>query len=174
MSMVTAWICKTPPTEMVAAKDAALEATEELHHHLLGPLGMLLSSPADVRTLLIWMTIQHHWPIFTAIPSTQSPVHLPLPYRIPCPRGREHQVRRTRWSRCQGRHSLCQSGNVAPCVPWVTKPHYRLHGHIQVPPKQSTAWSLAPQYCRGILALAHRHRWCDAEGARLWRTKWDG
>lgn len=38
-----------PPADtFIAARDAAVEATDELHHLLLGPLGLLLSSPGDV------------------------------------------------------------------------------------------------------------------------------
>lgn len=37
------------PSEIAAAKDAALESTKELHYLLLGPLGLLLSSPGEVR-----------------------------------------------------------------------------------------------------------------------------
>ncbi|KAL2009608.1 hypothetical protein VTN00DRAFT_5415 [Thermoascus crustaceus] len=40
------------PQEILAAKDTAIEATDELHHLLLGPLGMLLSSPGDQYLLL--------------------------------------------------------------------------------------------------------------------------
>ena len=39
-----------PPSEVIAVRDAAIEAADELHHLLLGPLGLLLSSPGDVRT----------------------------------------------------------------------------------------------------------------------------
>jgi hypothetical protein len=42
------------PQDVLAAKDTALEATDELHHLLLGPLGLLLSSPGDVRDLHIF------------------------------------------------------------------------------------------------------------------------
>lgn len=36
------------PAEIIAAREAATEASDELHHLLLGPLGLLLSSPGDV------------------------------------------------------------------------------------------------------------------------------
>lgn len=36
------------PNDIAALRDAALEATDELHHLLLGPLGLVLSSPGDV------------------------------------------------------------------------------------------------------------------------------
>ena len=39
---------KSLPKPIQAIRDAALEATDELHHLLLGPLGLLLSSPGDV------------------------------------------------------------------------------------------------------------------------------
>ncbi|KAI4151390.1 MAG: hypothetical protein LQ340_003535 [Diploschistes diacapsis] len=35
------------PAEIIAAREAATEASDELHHLLLGPLGLLLSSPGD-------------------------------------------------------------------------------------------------------------------------------
>lgn len=37
-----------PPSDIIACRDAAVEAADELHHLLLGPLGLLLSSPGDV------------------------------------------------------------------------------------------------------------------------------
>lgn len=37
-----------PPDNIIASRDAAVEAADELHHLLLGPLGLLLGSPADV------------------------------------------------------------------------------------------------------------------------------
>lgn len=40
-----------PPNEIIAFRDAAIEAADELHHLLLGPLGLILSSPGDVGTL---------------------------------------------------------------------------------------------------------------------------
>jgi hypothetical protein len=39
-----------PPSAIVAVRDAAIEAANKLHHLLLGPLGLLLSSPGDVGT----------------------------------------------------------------------------------------------------------------------------
>ena len=39
-----------PPAEVLAAQHLALEATDELHHLLLGPRGLLLSAPGDVST----------------------------------------------------------------------------------------------------------------------------
>ena len=36
------------PNDIIAIRDAAIEAADELHHLLLGPLGLLLSSPGDV------------------------------------------------------------------------------------------------------------------------------
>ena len=36
-----------PPNDIIAIRDAAIEAADELHHLLLGPLGLLLSSPGD-------------------------------------------------------------------------------------------------------------------------------
>lgn len=36
------------PKEIIAIRDSAIEAADELHHVLLGPLGLLLSSPGDV------------------------------------------------------------------------------------------------------------------------------
>jgi hypothetical protein len=38
------------PSNVAAAKDAALESTIELHRLLLGPLGLLLSAPGEVNT----------------------------------------------------------------------------------------------------------------------------
>lgn len=40
-----------PPSEIIACREAAMEAADELHHLLLGPLGLLLSSPGDVSLL---------------------------------------------------------------------------------------------------------------------------
>ena len=37
-----------PPNDVKAFRDAAIEAADELHHLLLGPLGLLLNSPGDV------------------------------------------------------------------------------------------------------------------------------
>lgn len=37
-----------PPSDIIASRDAAVEAADELHHLLLGPLGLLLGSPGDV------------------------------------------------------------------------------------------------------------------------------
>ena len=37
------------PSHIIAVRDAAVEAADELHHLFLGPLGLLLSSPGDVR-----------------------------------------------------------------------------------------------------------------------------
>lgn len=39
---------ETLPIDIISAKEAAIEATDELHHLLLGPLGLILSSPGDV------------------------------------------------------------------------------------------------------------------------------
>ena len=39
---------KPPPKEIIAFRNAAIEAADELHHLLLGPQGLLLSSPGDV------------------------------------------------------------------------------------------------------------------------------
>lgn len=36
------------PNEITTSRDAAVEAADELHHLLLGPLGLLLGSPGDV------------------------------------------------------------------------------------------------------------------------------
>ncbi|KAL8788742.1 MAG: hypothetical protein Q9195_007149 [Heterodermia aff. obscurata] len=41
-----------PPSDIIAFRDAALQATDELHNLLLGPLGLLLSSPGDQYLLL--------------------------------------------------------------------------------------------------------------------------
>ncbi|KAK7701460.1 hypothetical protein SLS64_010204 [Diaporthe eres] len=46
------------PAEVSAARDAALEATDELHHLLLGPLGLILSSPGDHYLML---SLQYIW-----------------------------------------------------------------------------------------------------------------
>ena len=46
---------KPLPNDIIAIRDAALEATDELHHLLLGPLGLLLSSPGDVSIHLIYL-----------------------------------------------------------------------------------------------------------------------
>lgn len=44
-----------PPNEIIVSRDAAVEAADELHHLLLGPLGLLLSSPGDVgHPPLLW------------------------------------------------------------------------------------------------------------------------
>ena len=40
------------PNDITAFRDAALEATDELHHLLLGPLGLILSAPGDQYLLL--------------------------------------------------------------------------------------------------------------------------
>ena len=42
-----------PPSDIVASRDAAIEAADELHHLLLGPLGLLLSSPGDVSVFSV-------------------------------------------------------------------------------------------------------------------------
>lgn len=42
---------KPLPLDIAANKDAALESTIELHHLLLGPLGLLLRSPGEVGPL---------------------------------------------------------------------------------------------------------------------------
>lgn len=44
---------RPPPNDIIAIRDAAIEATDELHHLLLGPLGLLLSSPGDVSGLFL-------------------------------------------------------------------------------------------------------------------------
>ena len=36
------------PKDIIAIRDSPIEAADELHHVLLGPLGLLLSSPGDV------------------------------------------------------------------------------------------------------------------------------
>lgn len=36
------------PKDIIAIRDSAIEAADGLHHLLLGPLGLLLSSPGDV------------------------------------------------------------------------------------------------------------------------------
>ena len=48
-----------PPSDVIAVRDAAIEAADELHHLLLGPLGLLLSSPGDVRTSNFFTGIQN-------------------------------------------------------------------------------------------------------------------
>lgn len=40
---------KPLPNEITTIKDAALESTIELHNLLLGPLGLLLNSPGEVK-----------------------------------------------------------------------------------------------------------------------------
>lgn len=49
---------KALPAEVSAARDAALEVTDELHHLLLGPLGLILSSPGDHYLML---SLQYIW-----------------------------------------------------------------------------------------------------------------
>lgn len=38
----------TPSNEIIASRDVAVEAADEFHNLLLGPLGLLLSLPGDV------------------------------------------------------------------------------------------------------------------------------
>ena len=45
---------KPLPSKITALRDAALEATDELHHLLLGPLGLILSAPGDASTPGRW------------------------------------------------------------------------------------------------------------------------
>ena len=46
-----------PPNDIIASRDAAVEAADELHHLLLGPLGLLLSSPGDVSALYVFVLV---------------------------------------------------------------------------------------------------------------------
>ncbi|KAK3176179.1 hypothetical protein OEA41_007502 [Lepraria neglecta] len=39
---------QSPPNDIIASRNAAVEAANELHHLLLGPLGLFLSSPGDL------------------------------------------------------------------------------------------------------------------------------
>ena len=39
------------PSDISACRDAAMGAADELHHLLLGPLGLILSSPGDVGSV---------------------------------------------------------------------------------------------------------------------------
>ena len=71
-----------PPNDIVAIRDAAIEATDELHHHLLGPLGLLLSSPGDVDAPYVCNSPRL---MVLAISTTQSTVYLPVQYSPPCP-----------------------------------------------------------------------------------------
>ncbi|CAH0038144.1 unnamed protein product, partial [Clonostachys solani] len=48
------------PPDVQRARDSALEATEELHRLLLGPLGLILSAPADQYLLLSIQYIYRH------------------------------------------------------------------------------------------------------------------
>ncbi|KAL9594942.1 MAG: hypothetical protein Q9219_006748 [cf. Caloplaca sp. 3 TL-2023] len=70
-----------PPNEVAAFRDAALEAADELHHLLLGPLGLLLSSPGDVSTI--------HGSLggrlmLLAIFNVEPAIHLPAPDSAIC------------------------------------------------------------------------------------------
>lgn len=58
---------KPPPNEIIAFRDAAIEAADELHHLLLGPLGLILSSPGDVGALCVHICSRLTFP---AIPTT--------------------------------------------------------------------------------------------------------
>ena len=40
------------PQDVQSARDAALEASDELHYLLLGPLNLVLGAPGDVRGLI--------------------------------------------------------------------------------------------------------------------------
>ncbi|KAL2045336.1 hypothetical protein N7G274_002419 [Stereocaulon virgatum] len=62
---------QSPPIEILACRDAAVEAADELHHLLLGPLGLLLSSPGD-QYLLLSMQYIYRYKIAHHVPKEQA------------------------------------------------------------------------------------------------------
>ncbi|KAI9664064.1 MAG: hypothetical protein M1821_007555 [Bathelium mastoideum] len=62
---------ESPPGDIIAIRDAAIEAADELHHLLLGPLGLLLSSPGD-QYLLLSLQYIYRYKIAYQIPTKGS------------------------------------------------------------------------------------------------------
>ncbi|PLB54881.1 O-methyltransferase [Aspergillus steynii IBT 23096] len=56
------------PRSVLVAKDAAIEATDELHHLLSGPLGLILSSPGD-QYLLLALQYIYRYNVAAHVPS---------------------------------------------------------------------------------------------------------